>query len=183
MVTRSSMPLPSRATICCGAKSRSVAPHRRHAIHRTAVPSSQVPIHASEAGTDHITFSASSVVSTVGKRVGFRACMASMGRPSEYLSTSRERHSRVLRAWLGGSSDVSMHRQVGQKRLDPGFGGEEVFARPRAVETDESYDPLHTGALDVNGVVVQTAPVTLHRGVWVVDFPSSQAYNPAVVVP
>jgi len=40
--------------------------------------------------------------------------------------------------------------------VDLGFGGEEVFARPHAVETDESYDPLHIGSLGVNGVVVQT---------------------------
>jgi hypothetical protein len=37
-----------------------------------------------------------------------------------------------------------------------GFGREEGFARPHAVQTDESDDPLHIGALGVNGVVVQT---------------------------
>jgi hypothetical protein len=100
MVTRSSMPLPSRTTICCEAKSMSVAPHCRPAIHRTAVPSSQVTIHASEAGMDPLTFRASAVVSTVGTRVGCRAWMASMGRPSSYLTPSRERHSRALRAWF-----------------------------------------------------------------------------------
>jgi hypothetical protein len=57
---------------------------------------------------------------------------------------------------LGGGSDVSIHRQVGQKRLDLGFGREEVFARPHTVETGESYDPLHRGSLSMNGVVVQT---------------------------
>jgi hypothetical protein len=40
------------------------------------------------------------VVSTVGTRVGFLARMASMGRSSGCLSTSRERHSQALRAWL-----------------------------------------------------------------------------------
>ena len=49
-----------------------------------------------------------------------------------------------------------MHRQVGQERLDLGFGGEEVLARPHAVETNESHDPLHRGSLSVHGVVVQT---------------------------
>jgi hypothetical protein len=49
-----------------------------------------------------------------------------------------------------------MHRQVGQEGLDLGFGGEKVFARPHAVETDESYDPLHRGSLCMPGVVVQT---------------------------
>ena len=36
------------------------------------------------------------------------------------------------------------------------FGGEEVGARPYAVEPDEPYDLLHIGALGVNGVVVKT---------------------------
>ena len=50
-----------------------------------------------------------------------------------------------------------MHRQVGQERLDRGFSGEEVLARPHAVETDESYDdPFYIGSLGVHGVVVQT---------------------------
>ena len=60
-----------------------------------------------------------------------------------------------------------MHGQVGQERFDLQFAGEEVFARPHAVETDEPYDdlkemvggrsgnrPLHIGSLGVNGVVV-----------------------------
>jgi len=46
--------------------------------------------------------------------------------------------------------------RVGQERLDLGFDGEEVCARPHAVETDESYDPLRIGSLGVNGVVEQT---------------------------
>lgn len=56
--------------------------------------------------------------------------------------------------WSG--SDVAMHRQVGQERLDFGFGGEEGCTRVHAVETDESYDPLPIGSLGVNGVVVET---------------------------
>jgi hypothetical protein len=65
-----------------------------------AVSSSQVAIHASEAGMDPLTFRASAVVSTVGTCVGFLARMASMGRSSDCLSTSRERNSQVLRPWL-----------------------------------------------------------------------------------
>jgi hypothetical protein len=84
MVTRSFMPLPSCTTIGNGPTSRAVAPHRRQAIPRTAVPSSQVAMHASEAVTDPITFRASAVVSAVGRRVGVRAWMASMGRSSGY---------------------------------------------------------------------------------------------------
>jgi hypothetical protein len=61
---------------------------------------------------------------------------------------------------VGGGRDVSMHRQIGQKRLDPGFGGAEVFVRPPAVEPDESSDPLPRGALDGHGVVVQTEPLS-----------------------
>jgi hypothetical protein len=67
-----------------------------------------------------------------------------------------EEHQGIHGLVLGGGSDVSIHRQVGQERLDLGFGGEEVFAGPHAVETDESYDPLHIGSLGVNGVVVET---------------------------
>ena len=85
--------------------------------------------------------------------------------------------------WVAAAT-LSMHGQVGQERFDLGFGGEEVFARPHAVETDESYDPLHIGALGVNGVVVQTEHLCgLHRGVWVVDFSSRQAYKASVMVP
>jgi len=57
---------------------------------------------------------------------------------------------------LGGGSDVALHSQVGQERFDLRFGGAKVLARPHAVETDESYDPLRIGSLGVNGVVVQT---------------------------
>ena len=62
------------------------------------------------------------------------------------------RHGRVL----GGGSDVSLHRQVGQERLDLGCGGEEALARPQAVETDASDDPRHRGSPGVHGVVLQT---------------------------
>lgn len=64
---------------------------------------------------------------------------------------------------LGGGTDVSIDRQVGQERLGLGFGGEEVCARPHAVETDESSDPLHIGSLGVNGVVVQTERSFIRR--------------------
>ena len=57
---------------------------------------------------------------------------------------------------MASGRDVSIDRQVGQERLDLGFGGEEVLARPHAVETDESYDPLDIGSLSVDGVVMQT---------------------------
>jgi hypothetical protein len=60
----------------------------------------------------------------------------------------------IHRLVLDGGRDVSMHRQVGEERLYRGFGGEEVFARPHAVEMHESYDPLYTGSLGVHGVVV-----------------------------
>ena len=49
-----------------------------------------------------------------------------------------------------------MHGQVHQERLGLGFGWAEVCAAPHAVDTDESDDPLHRGALDVHGAVVQT---------------------------
>ena len=67
-----------------------------------------------------------------------------------------EEHQGIHGLVLGRGRDVSVHGQVGQERLDLGFGGEEVFARPHAVEPDEPYDPLHRGALGVDGVVVQT---------------------------
>jgi hypothetical protein len=67
-----------------------------------------------------------------------------------------EEHYGIHRLVLSGGDDMSMYRQVGQEWLDFGFGGEEVLARPHAVETDEPDDPLRIGALGVNGVVVQT---------------------------
>jgi hypothetical protein len=50
----------------------------------------------------------------------------------------------------------STYHQVGQERLDPGFGGGEVGARPHTVATDEPYYSRHRGVLGVDGVVVQT---------------------------
>jgi hypothetical protein len=49
-----------------------------------------------------------------------------------------------------------MHRPAGQEGLDLGFGGEEIFARPRTLATDESYDPLDRGSLSVHGAVMVT---------------------------
>ncbi len=49
-----------------------------------------------------------------------------------------------------------MHGQVGQERLDRGFGRAKVVARPQAVETDEAYAPLHLGAFGMHGGVVET---------------------------
>jgi len=67
-----------------------------------------------------------------------------------------EEHQGIHRLVLGRGSDVSVHGQVSQERLDLRFGGEEVLARAHAVEADEPYDPLHRGALGVHGVVVET---------------------------
>jgi hypothetical protein len=67
-----------------------------------------------------------------------------------------EEHQGIHGLVLGGTSDVSVHRQVGQEGFDLGFGGEGVCAQPPAVEPDESDDPLHRGAFSVHGVVVQT---------------------------
>jgi hypothetical protein len=67
-----------------------------------------------------------------------------------------EEHQGIDGLVLGCGSDVSLHRQVSQERLDPGFGGEEVCARPHAMETGEPSDPLHLGALGVHGGVVET---------------------------
>ena len=66
-----------------------------------------------------------------------------------------------------------------------GFGGEEVFARAHAVETDESYDPLHRGSLSVHGVVVETEYLShFLEEDWVVDFASRAGrVIPVVVVP
>ena len=47
-------------------------------------------------------------------------------------------HQGIHRLVPGRSCDVSMHGQVGQERLDHGFGRGKVVARPHAVETDEA---------------------------------------------
>jgi hypothetical protein len=67
-----------------------------------------------------------------------------------------EEHQGRHRLVLGRGSHVSMHGKVCQERFDRRFGGEEVLARPHAMETDEPDDPLYRGALDVHGAVVQT---------------------------
>ena len=67
-----------------------------------------------------------------------------------------EEHQGIHGLVLGGGSDVALYRQIGQERLDLGLGGKEVRAGPHAVETDESDDPLHIGALGVNGVMMET---------------------------
>ena len=55
---------------------------------------------------------------------------------------------------LGGSSDVSIDRQMGQERFDLRLGGEEVLTGAHGVETDEADDPCQIGALGVDGVVM-----------------------------
>jgi hypothetical protein len=66
-----------------------------------------------------------------------------------------EKHQGIRGLVLGGSSDVSMHRQVGQERFDLRCGGEEVLAGPHAVEPDEADDPRPRGAFGVHGGVVE----------------------------
>lgn len=56
---------------------------------------------------------------------------------------------------LGRRRHVALDGQMGEKRLDLGFGGEEVVTRPHGVEPDEADDPLDVGALRVERVVVQ----------------------------
>ena len=85
-----------------------------------------------------------------------------------------EEHQGIHGLVLGGGSDVSIDRQGRSERLDLGFDGEEVCARPHAVETNESYDPLR--------IVVQTEHLSYdHRGVWVARS-SRQAYDSLVLV-
>ena len=59
-----------------------------------------------------------------------------------------------------------MHGQVGQECFDLRFGGAKVLARPHAVETDKPDDPLHRGALGMNGVGVETE----HRADFIAEF-------------
>ncbi len=65
-------------------------------------------------------------------------------------------HQGMHRRVLGRGSDVSVHGQGSQERVELRFGGEGVLARPYAVATDEPDDPIHRGALGVHGVVVET---------------------------
>ena len=68
----------------------------------------------------------------------------------------REAHQGRHGLVLGGGSDVAMHRQVGQERRDLAFSRKEVCTGPHAVETPEPDDPLHRGALGVDGGVMET---------------------------
>jgi hypothetical protein len=76
-----------------------------------------------------------------------------------------------------------VHGQVRQEGFDLWCGGEEVFARPHAVETDEPDDPLHRGALGMNGGVVETEHRADFIADWVVDFSSCQAYKVFAMAP
>ena len=67
-----------------------------------------------------------------------------------------EEHQGIHGLVLCGRCDVSVHRQVGQERFNPGFGGEEIIARLHPVETDETHDPVHIGTLGVNGVMMES---------------------------
>ena len=49
----------------------------------------------------------------------------------------------IHRLVLGGGRDVCVYGKVGQERFDLGFGGEEVFTGPHAVETNKPHDPVH----------------------------------------
>jgi hypothetical protein len=86
-----------------------------------------------------MTCRTSAVVRTVGRRVGLWARMASMGPSSGCLNTSRERNSRALRAWFGGGSDLLLHREVGQTRLD--VRGSHLLGMARVVEEHAPFDP------------------------------------------
>jgi hypothetical protein len=103
--------------------------------------------------------------------LSFLSARTAWMRPIMAWSRTRlyKEHQGIHGLVLGGSSDVSMHRQVGQEGLARGFGGEEICARPQAVDTDESYDPLPSGALRVPGVMVHTeqlSPVVAQVGWW-----------------
>ena len=66
-----------------------------------------------------------------------------------------EEHQGIHRLVLGRGSDIAVHGQIGQERLNLGFRREEVRTRLHAVETNEADDPLHIGALGVDGVVME----------------------------
>jgi hypothetical protein len=76
--------------------------------------------------------------------------------------------SAVKRAVVRVPAKRSIYTEV-SKEDDHPFDSSEFFlltrderssARAHTVELDEPYDPLHIGALDVNGVVVETGHVT-----------------------
>jgi hypothetical protein len=58
-----------------------------------------------------------------------------------------------------GGARLIAHR-VGRERLDLGFGEEEVIGRMQAVETGESNDPRHSGALGMDGAVMPMADLS-----------------------
>jgi hypothetical protein len=61
---------------------------------------------------------------------------------------------------LGGSSDIAVHGQVREERLDFRLRREESIAGPHAVETALAHDPLQVGSLGMNRVVVQAEHLT-----------------------
>ena len=64
-----------------------------------------------------------------------------------------------------------MYGEVGQKRFNLGFGGEEVLTGPHAMETNKPHNLVHVGSLGVNGVVVQTEYLSdLIKEFWLLTF-------------
>jgi hypothetical protein len=66
-----------------------------------------------------------------------------------------QEHQRVHRLVLRRWGHPSVHRQIGQKRLDLGLPAVQVFAPLHPMEMDIAFDPVHVGPFGVQGVVVQ----------------------------
>jgi len=79
-----------------------------------------------------------------------------------------EKHQGIHGLILGGGGNFALQSEVGEERLDLGFGGEEVNAEPHVVEPGEASDPFPIGALRVDGVMLEPEdpPDLLDQGRW-----------------
>jgi hypothetical protein len=79
-----------------------------------------------------------------------------------------EKHQGIHGLVLGRGGDLALHGEVSEECLNLGFGGQEVGAGLHPVEADESSDPLHIGALGMDGVMMETEdpPDILDQGRW-----------------
>ena len=101
-----------------------------------------------------MTVRVSSLVTTVGTRVGFLARTASMGRSSGVLSTSRYREEQgAERLILGRRRHVLLDDQVCQKRLD--FCARHLVGMAWVMEEHVTCHPGDLGFLRTNRGVLE----------------------------
>jgi hypothetical protein len=85
-------------------------------------------------------------------------------RLAQHIGSEPAGHSEYPTLFGRDASKRARRRKQGKKgdrqRRLVRFGGEKIFARAHGVEPDKPDDPLHIRALSMNGIGVETEPVT-----------------------